>query len=139
MKKISILFLGLFLVAQCIFADDVQDLINPPKVDLSKEEIVYDNAKISSEIYTGDFKDKTASIKIEYIPMVDEARIYYNTMYVNYDTGVAMEVTRAAIEYFVKAKQYRNFNYADKYRERYYKGSRGFNMAEYSQHIRLVR
>ena len=139
MKRIALLILSCFLFAGSVFADEVQDLIEPPKIDLSKEIITYDNAKIRSEIYKGEYSDKTSTIRVEYIPMVDEARIYYNTMYVNYDTGVAMEVVRAAIEYFVKSKQYRNFNYLDRYRERYYKGNRGFNMAEYSQHIKLVR
>lgn len=139
MKKIAMLLLSLSFFTVSIFADEVQDLIEPPKVDLSKEVIVFDNAKIRSEIYKGEFKDRTASIRIEYIPMVDEARFYYDTMYVNYDIGTAMEVTRAAMEYFIKSKQYRNFNYLNRYRERYYKGKRGFNMAEYSQHLKLVR
>lgn len=78
MKKIALLILSCFLFAGSVFADEVQDLIEPPKIDLSKEIITYDNAKIRSEIYKGEYSDKTSTIRVEYIPMVDEARIYYN-------------------------------------------------------------
>lgn len=140
MKKLVTLILSALLLSSPVFTDEVSDLIaGDPKVDLSKEITVYDNAKIRNDIYKGDLKDKTATIKVEFIPMVEEARIYYNTMYVNYDTANAIEIIHAALEYYTKEKQYRNYQYIDRGRERYYKGNRGFNMAQYSQHVQMIR
>ena len=83
--------------------------------------------------------DKTASIKIEYIPMVDEVRIYYTSMYVTYDAGEAMNSIQGCLKDFTKEYQYYSYKYLERDRERYFKNERGFNMAQYVSHVKFMR
>jgi hypothetical protein len=83
--------------------------------------------------------DKTASVKIEYTPMYDEARIYYSCMYVTYDKGEAMNTVIACIEDFMKENQYYHYTYLRRDRESYFKNERGYNMAQYMSYVKFTR
>lgn len=83
--------------------------------------------------------DKTAKVKIEYIPMTDECRIYYTSMYVTYDSGEAMNAVLGCLEDFTKKNKYYHYTYMDRDRERYYKDDRGISWAQYSSHVKFTR
>ncbi|MBQ9238513.1 MAG: hypothetical protein IJ191_04250 [Treponema sp.] len=83
--------------------------------------------------------DKTASVRIEYEPMYDEARIYYTCMYVTYDKAEAMNTVIAILEDFMKENHYYHYQYMARDRERYFKNERGYNMAQYMSYVRFTR
>ena len=132
MKKTLILFLSLFFVMGNVFAQsEASPLPNDnEKPDLSKRIITPEDTHS---------KDKTAKVKIEYIPMTDEARIYYTSMYVTYDSGDAMNAVLGCLEDFTKQNKYYHYTYIDRDRERYYKDDRGISWAQYSSHVKFSR
>lgn len=131
MKKGLLVLFSLFFVLGASFAQDMSGIIDDAnKVDLSTKIIT------PKEQHT---TDKTASIKIEYIPMVDEVRIYYTSMYVTYDVGEAMNSIQACLKDFTKEYQYYSYKYLERDRERYFKNERGFNMAQYVSHVKFMR
>lgn len=78
MKKVFISFISLFLVFGSVFAQSANSdfTTENSKMDLSTRTIVPENQHTV---------DKTAKVKIEYMPGVDEIRIYYTSMYTTYD------------------------------------------------------
>lgn len=131
MKKGLLVLFSLFFVLGASFAQDMSGIIDDAnKVDLSTKIIT------PKEQHT---TDKTASIKIEYIPMVDEVRIYYTSMYVTYDAGEAMNSIQGCLKDFTKEYQYYSYKYLERDRERYFKNERGFNMAQYVSHVKFMR
>lgn len=83
--------------------------------------------------------DKNAKVKIEYNPLYDELRIYYETLYVTYDKGEAMNTVMAIMEDFMKEHSYFHYRYLAKDREHYFKDDRGQRKAEYISYIKLSR
>ena len=131
MKKGLLVLFSLFFVLGASFAQDMSGIIDDAnKVDLSTKIIT------PKEQHT---TDKTASMKIEYIPMVDEVRIYYTSMYVTYDAGEAMNSIQGCLKDFTKEYQYYSYKYLERDRERYFKNERGFNMAQYVSHVKFMR
>lgn len=131
MKKGLLVLFSLFFVLGASFAQDMSGIIDDAnKVDLSTKIITPKDQHTT---------DKTASIKIEYIPMVDEVRIYYTSMYVTYDAGEAMNSIQGCLKDFTKEYQYYSYKYMERDRERYFKNERGFNMAQYVSHVKFMR
>lgn len=131
MKKGLLVLFSLFFVLGASFAQDMSGIIDDAnKVDLSTKIITPKDQHTT---------DKTASIKIEYIPMVDEVRIYYTSMYVTYDSGEAMNSIQGCLKDFTKEYQYYSYKYMERDRERYFKNERGFNMAQYVSHVKFMR
>lgn len=83
--------------------------------------------------------DKNATVRIEFNPLYDEVRIYYETLYVTYDKGEAMNTVLACLEDFQKENQYFHYRYLKKDRERYFKDDRGQRKAEYSSYLKMSR
>lgn len=131
MKKLVIL-LSLFAIMGTAFAQSEASALpdEANKVDLSMRVIVPENIHSA---------DKTAKVKIEYIPMTDECRIYYTSMYVTYDSGEAMNSVLGCLEDFTKQHKYYRYTYMDRDRERYYKDDRGISWAQYSSHVKFTR
>ena len=131
MKKGFLVLFSLFFCFGSLFAQDLSGIVdNANKVDLSTKFIT------PKDQHTA---DKTATVKIEYMPMVNELRIYYTSMYVTYDAGEAMNSIQACLKDFIKEHQYYNYKYMERDRERYFKNERGFNMAQYVSHVQLIR
>ena len=89
MKKIFTIAAAMMLGA-CLFA---QGITGRGATDDYVDSETFEAEKTKTEvIIPKDFhaRDTTASIKIEYSPMYDEVRIYYECMYVTYDRGDAM-------------------------------------------------
>lgn len=131
MKKGFLVLFSLFFCLGSLFAQDLSGIVdNANKVDLSTKFIT------PKDQHTA---DRTATVKIEYMPMVNELRIYYTSMYVTYDVGEAMNSIQACLKDFIKEHQYYNYKYMERDRERYFKSERGYNMAQYVSHVQLLR
>lgn len=133
MKKLAVALFSLFFVIGGVFAQSETSEMpedNANKPDLSLKVIIPENQHTT---------DKTAKVRIEYIPMTDEARIYYTSMYVTYQKGEAMNTVLACLQDFTKQNHYYNYKYMERDRERYYKDERGISWSEYSSHVKLVR
>ena len=132
MKKVFVLLLSMFIFAGNIFAQSEVSALpdDKDKMDLSKKVIVPEVQHTT---------DKTAKVKIDYIPMTDEARIYYTAMYVTYDSGEAMNAVLGCLEDFTKQNKYYHYNYLDRDRERYFKDDRGISWAQYVSHVKFIR
>lgn len=83
--------------------------------------------------------DKNANVRIEYNPLYDEVRIYYETLYVTFDKGEAMNTVMAVMEDFMLDHQYFHYRYMKKDRERHFKDDRGIRKTEYSSYLKLTR
>ena len=154
MKKIITILTCLLFAAGTIFAQDAAAASNAApsnsasstdKSDPSTPEESYNNKGYDEKTMrvivpeNQHTTDKTASVKIEYTPMYDEARIYYTCMYVTYDKGEAMNTIMACLEDFMKDNQYYHYTYLSRDREKYFKNERGYSMAQYMSYIKFTR
>ncbi|MDY4832937.1 MAG: hypothetical protein SO161_10515, partial [Treponema sp.] len=83
--------------------------------------------------------DKNASVKIEYMPIYDEVRIYYETLYVTYDEGEAMNTVLACLQDFQKEYKYSHYKYLKPQSQKISKDERGQRKAIWSAHIKFDR
>lgn len=143
MKKILALLAVFTVLMGSAFAETIGD--NP---DDPFERERFEKEKLKTEIITMNVQDvglssnevdKNASIKIEYMPMHDELRIYYDTMYVTFDKGEAMNTVKACLEKFIKERKYYNYKYMEADKTKPYKDERKQKRIVYSSHIKLVR
>lgn len=125
----------MFIISGGVFAQSAVSALPDEKdmADLSMKVVVPENQHINEQ------NTKTAKVKIEYIPMTDEARIYYTDMYVTYDSGDAMNAVLGCLEDFTKQNKYYHYRYMDRDRERYYKDDRGISWAQYMSHVKFTR
>ena len=134
MKKVAISFISLFLIFGSVFAQTENSDFSTENatIDLSTRVIIPENQHVI---------DKTAKVKIEYMPGVDEIRIYYTSMYTTYDQGEAMNAILACLRDFIQDKQngYMNYRYMEQDRERFFKDDRGINWAQRCSHVKLIR
>ena len=75
-KSLALIFSLLFVISGHAFAQSNVSALpeDEVKVDLSAREYTPENQHLDKD-------DKTGKIRIKYVPMVDEVRIYYTTMY----------------------------------------------------------
>lgn len=133
MKRLFILFPFLFVISTAVFAAPVDDNVAYEEDKVSMEVVIPENQHIPEN-------DKQfASVKIEYYPMYDEIRIYYETLYIKYDRGVAMNSVIACIEDFMKERKYSHYRYLQPESQKYFKDDRGQRKAQWSAHIKLER
>ncbi len=136
MKKILILFSLLAVVSSLFFAQSdatEDDIFAQEKYELEKVKtsiIIPENQHCT---------DKNASVKIEYSPLYDEVRIYYETLYVTYDRGEAMNTVMACLLDFQKQYKYYSYKYLKDDREKYFKDDRGQRKAQYSSYVKMSR
>ena len=137
MKKIVTLLALFALLVGSVFAETIGD--NP---DDTFERDRFEQEKLTTQIIVPENQhctDKNASVKIEYQPMHDELRIYYETLYVTFDKGEAMNTVMACLQDFVKENKYYNYKYMEDDKTKYFKDERKQRRAMYSSHIKLVR
>ena len=147
MKKL-LSILAVFSVLMCsVFAQTVGD--NP---DDPFERDRWENEKLTTKVYNFVLKDsfaelglseneidKNATIKIEYMPMHDELRIYYETLYVTFDEGEAMNAMMAYLQKFTKDNKYYRYRYMEANKPKPYKDERKQRKMVYSNHVKLIR
>ncbi|MBP5519043.1 MAG: hypothetical protein J6X84_00495 [Treponema sp.] len=137
MKKIVTLFTALTLISAAIFAQPIGD--NP---DDPFERDKFEQEKLTTKVIVPENQhctDKNASIKIEYQPIYDEVRIYYETLYVTYDKGEAMNSVMAVLQDFQKEYKYYSYRYLKDDKEKYFKDERGQRRAQYSSYLKFSR
>lgn len=83
--------------------------------------------------------DQTANVKIEYMPMYDEVRIYYECMYVTYDRGEAMNTVMECLLDFQKEHKYSGYKYLKDDKEKYFKDDRNRRKAQYISYVKFHR
>ena len=138
MKKIFLLTAAM-LFSACLFAqgitgrgasDDITDA-ETFEAEKTKTEII-----IPKDFHS---KDTSASVKIEYSPMYDEVRIYYECMYVTYDRGEAMNAVLECLEDFRVEHKYNVYRYLKDDKEKFFKDDRGRRKAQYNSYVKFYR
>ena len=131
MKRTFALLVSLLFVVCAAFAQEAYDIEEEKPVDTTIEIIVPKTTH--SDV-------RTASVKIEYIRMVDEVRIYYTCMDVQFDQGDAMNTILACLKDFQAENQYFSYNFLAKDRTRFYTDSKTkMKMAQYSSYVKFHR
>ena len=138
MKKIftsaAVLMLGACLFAQGVTgrgaSEDITDA-ETFEAEKTKTEII-----IPKDFHS---KDTSASVKIEYSPMYDEVRIYYECMYVTYDRGEAMNAVLECLEDFRVEHKYNLYRYLKDDKEKYFKDDKGRRKAQYNSYVKFYR
>ncbi|BDC92353.1 hypothetical protein SAMN04487977_102251 [Treponema bryantii] len=137
MKKILSILAVFAVLMGSIFAETIGD--NP---DDPFERDRFENEKLTTQIIVPENQhctDKNATVKIEYQPMHDELRIYYDTLYVTFDKGEAMNTVMACLQDFIKENKYYNYRYMEKDKIKSYKDDRKQRKTLYASHIKLTR
>ena len=143
MKKILALFTVFAVLMGSVFAQTIGD--NP---DDPFERERFEKEKLTTQTSMMDLNDiglsaseidKNATVKIEYQPMHDELRIYYETLMVTFDKGEAMNTVKACLEKFIKDNKYYNYKYMESDKTKSIKDDRGQRKTIYSSHIKLIR
>ena len=143
MKKLLTLLTVFAVLMGSVFAETIGD--NPEDPFESER---FEKEKLTTQTITMDLNDvglssseidKNATVKIEYQPMHDELRIYYETLLVTFDTGEAMNAVKACLEKFVKDNKYYNYKYMEKDKAKNFKDDRGQRKTVYASHVKLVR
>ena len=147
MKKILTLLAVFTVLFGSLFPETIGDNPEDPF-----ERDRWEKEKLTTQVYNFELKtghdelglkeidiDKNATIKAEYIPMHNELRIYYETLYVTFDKGEAMNAVMAYIQKFVKDNKYYNYKYMEDDKVKYFKDDRKQRKAMYSSHIKLIR
>ena len=143
MKKFLSIVAVFAVLMGSVFAQTIGD--NP---DDPFERDRFENEKLSTQVTTMNLQevglgsneiDKNATVKIEYMPMHDELRIYYETLYVTYDEGEAMNATMAYLQKFTKDNKYYRYRYMEANKPKPYKDERKQRKMVYSNHVKLIR
>lgn len=135
MKKFALIFACLSLFAGALFAES-------PEVEEAFADSKYDEQKVKTVIVIPEDQhctDRNASVKIEYSPLYDEVRIYYETLYVTYDRGEAMNTVLAVLQDFQKEYKYFSYRYLKDDKERFFKDDRGQRKAQYFSYLKFSR
>lgn len=138
MKKIFT-FAAVLMLGACLFAQGItgrgasDDIVDSEtfEAEKTKTEVI-----IPKDFHT---KDSTASIKIEYSPMYDEVRIYYECMMVTYDRGEAMNAVLECLEDFRVEHKYNLYRYLKDDKEKYFKDDKGRRKAQYNSYVKFYR
>ncbi len=137
MKKLLSVFAVLAILTGVVFAAPIGD--NP---DDPFERDKFEAEKTTTKIIIPENQhctDKNASVKIEYSPIYDEVRIYYETLYVTYDKGEAMNTVLAVLQDFQKENKYYSYRYLKKDVEKPFKDDRGQRRCVYSSYLKFSR
>ena len=137
MKKIFALLSCLTVLGGVMLAQTA----NPNSEDPFERE-KFDTEKTSTYVVIPENQhctDKNASVRIEYSPIYDEVRIYYETLYVTYDRGEAMNTVIACLQDFQKENNYMNYKYLKPESQKYFKDDRGQRKAQWSAYLKFTR
>lgn len=141
MKKSLLIFVCLSMFICKVFSQSAGSAENfdPSKV-LAEE--FSDKDRVKTEIIIPENQhtsEKSATVKIEYSPMYDEVRIYYDCMFVNYDAGEAMNTVLECLRDFQLEHKYYGYRYLRADRLKHYKSEKGLNMVQYISHVKFNR
>ncbi len=131
MKKLFAVITVLFCFVGFNFAEDLDELQKDPNyVDLSTRAIIPENQHTTN---------KTASVKIEFTPLTDEAHVYYTCMAVSFDQGEAMNTVLACLQDFQADNQYYGYKYLRADSTKYFKDEKNLKWATYHSYVKFNR
>ena len=139
MKKIILVLSAMLIAGACLFAqgitgrgssEDYGD-IEQFEANKTKTEII-----IPKEIHS---TDSTASVRIEYLPIHDEVRIFYECMNVTYDRGEAMNAVLECLDDFRVEHKYNYYRYLKDDKESFKKDEKGRRKAIYTSLVKFYR
>ena len=131
MKKLFAVITVLFCFVGFNFAEDLDELQKDPNyVDLSTRAIIPENQHTTN---------KTASVKIEFTPLTDEAHVYYTCMAVSFDQGEAMNTVLACLQDFQTENQYYGYKYLRADSTKYFKDEKNLKWATYHSYVKFNR
>ena len=138
MKKIFLIS-AILVLGSCLFAQGITG--RGSNEDYGDAENFEANKTKTEIIIPKDFhaRDTTASVKIEYSPMYDEVRIYYECMYVTYDRGDAMNSVLECLEDFRVEHKYNTYRYLKDDKESFKKDDKGRRKAIYFSYVKFSR
>ena len=138
MKKIflisAILMLGTGLFAQGITGKGATEDYGDAEqfeANKTKTEII-----IPKEIHSA---DTSATVRIEYQPIHDEVRLYYECLNVTYDEGEAMNAVLECLNDFKLEHKYTSYRYLRENRTSFKKDDKGRRKAIYFSHVKFYR
>ncbi|MCQ2590317.1 MAG: hypothetical protein MJ179_07830 [Treponema sp.] len=136
MKKILISLSVALAVALALFAQEIPQSDYQP----TQEEFETQIAKTETIIPKNQhLTNETGSVRIEYQPIYDEVRIYYDCMYVTFDRGEAMNTVLECLADFQKEHKYFGYRYMAEDRTRFYKDDNGRRKAQYISYVKFSR
>ncbi|MCQ2576210.1 MAG: hypothetical protein MJ162_05645 [Treponema sp.] len=135
MKKLVAVLAGLTVMC-CMFAQGVRQAEREIDNETFEAEKTKTETIIPKEQH---ITDNFASVKIEYQPMFDQVRIYYETNYVTYDKGAAMNTVLECLADFQVDHQYSRYRYLKDDKEKYFKDEKGKRRAQYISTVQFVR
>lgn len=131
MKKLFAVITVLFCFVGFNFAEDLDELQKDPNyVDLSTRAIIPENQHTTN---------KTASVRIEFTPLTDEAHVYYTCMAVSFDQGEAMNTVLACLQDFQADNQYYGYKYLRADSTKYFKDEKNLKWATYHSYVKFNR
>ena len=138
MKKIFLLSIAMIL-GTCLFAQGITR--RGSNEDYGDAEIFEADKTKTEVIIPKDFhsSDSTASVKIEYSPIYDEVRIYYECMMVTYDRGEVMNAVMECLEDFRLEHKYNYYRYLKEDKEKYFKDDKGRRKAQFIRYVKFYR
>ena len=83
--------------------------------------------------------NKTAQVRIEYIPALDEVRIYYSCLEVSFKESEARETIHQCLNDFQLEHNYYGYKYMKQDRLSYKKNARGLKQATYACQVKFQR
>ena len=83
--------------------------------------------------------NKTAQVRIEYIPALDEVRIYYSCLEVSFKESEARETIHQCLNDFQLEHNYYGYKYMKADRLSYKKNPRGLKQATYASQVKFQR
>lgn len=84
-------------------------------------------------------QNKTAQVRIEYIPALDEVRIYYSCLEVSFKESEARETIHQCLNDFQMEHNYFGYKYMKDDRLSYKKNARGLKQATYMSQLKFQR
>ena len=136
MKKLLIVFLAFITFGFSMFAQGVSGR------DSNYDAVTFETEKTKTQVIVPKEQhivDQTANVKLEYMPMYDEVRIYYECMYVTYDRGEAMNTVMECLLDFQKEHKYSGYKYLKDDKEKYFKDDRNRRKAQYISYVKFYR
>lgn len=135
MKKLVIFLAGLSLLTGLSFAAPLPE-DDPFGIEKFEQEKTKTYNIVPEEQH---LTDKNGKVWVEFNPTYDEARIYYETLYVTYDRAQAMNTVLACLQDFTVDHQYYHYRYLKDDKEKFYKDDRGQRKAQYMSYVKFTR
>lgn len=142
MKKILIALTCLLAFTNLMIAQDASvnqaATLGVPEMNAD----TFEEGKTKTEIIIPENQhttDQSAVVKIEYLPIYDEVRIYYECMYVTYDRGEAMNTVLQCLADFQQEHKYYSYRYLRNDKERFFKDDKGRRKAQYMSYLKFSR